>query len=766
MALAESDNLSLSPVAEIDPQAMRSQSGDDIVTEAMQRFEQVSEFESTFRQRFLNDLRFRHGDSENGYQWPNALRRQRDTDSKPCLTINNVRQHNLQIVNDQKQNKSAIKISAVGNGATKESADAVAALVRHIEYQSNAQDAYSKGMEFQVDGGYGVWRLKTGYADNDTFEQEIYILEVGDPLSVYFDPSCKKSDKSDGRWAFVFDSVPKAQFKNAYPEFAHFAGHAPLGSGTDPGGYGWYGVENHTMVCEYFRVVKKEDTLYEFTDRASGRRLTLRESRMPPRVKKVIAADPLTRKREVWDDVVEWYLIVGQRIVDSTEWLGKYIPLIPVIGEEIVIDGMLDRKGHTRAMTDAQRMYNYNASSQVEHVALQGKTPWVAPLAAIEEYTSMWNTANVVNHSVLVWKHIDDEGQEIPPPFKAQPPASAPAFQEGMDTAFNQMMMASGQWQNQLGMQGNERTGAAIGKRQQQSYTSTYHFQDNYERALRYTGQQLIDLIPKIYDTKRAFLCQAEDGTDFAIETDPAARQIYEQKLDNQGKVIQRILNPQLGRYDVQAGAGPSWATRRDQTVEALTLILTQAPALTGIVGDLLMQAMDFREADEAAQRLKRMIPPQALGQGPSQSEQQLQQQVIQLRGLLEKSLAQIAKDKLKLAGREELRDIEAYNAETQRFAALSDSLMLDQGGIKQVVEQLVHEALANHLDPVAAVRADANGNTPPPAPPPEELPPMPGARKASDGEWYITDPTRRGKYMKVAPLIQKHLARGIVSNA
>src|SRR5208337_3026317 len=101
---------------------------------------------------------------------------------------------------------------------------------------------------------------------------------------------------------------------------------------------------------------------------------------------------------------------------------------------------------------------------------------------------------------------------------------------------------------------------------------------------------------------------------------------------------------------------------------------------LTGVIGDLLLASMDFDKADEAAQRLRRMVPPQALGEGPSQDEQRLQAQVQALQGTMGKLLEKNAKDQLKLAGKDQLRDIEAYDAETKRFAALADTLMLDQG--------------------------------------------------------------------------------------
>lgn len=677
-------------------------SGNPVVDEAMKRFKRTAEWESTWRSRFIEDIKFADGDSDNQWQWPNDIKRTRDIDKRPCLTLNLIRQHNLQILNDSKKNKLGVTVRPVGNGATKESSDVLKGLIRHIEYQSRAQSAYSTARGFQVKGGLGWFRLVTDYVSPDSMDQEIFIRRIWDPLSVYLDPDIQEEDGSDAKFGFVFDIVPKEEFEEAYPQFADKATLSPLGMGTVTNDMI---PEDHVGICEYFRVVKKADRLFSFIDPASRQRKTVRESKLHPSMVKAVASHPLTKIRHVQDKVVEWYLIVAEQVLDETVWPGTYIPLIRVIGEETVVDGQLDRKGHTRTMKDSQRMLNYNASSQVEFVALQGKTPWVGPAAAIEELETYWASANNTNHSFLPFKHVDDEGNPIPSPQRTQPPTASPAYQQGMDTAFNHLMMVSGQWQNQMGMQGNERTGAAIQKRMDQGDTATYHFQDSFCQSLVNCGRQIIELIPKVYDTARVIKILADDGVDQEVSIDPSARQAYLQQVDRDNKVVKRVFNPTLGLYDVEAAAGPAYGTKREQTVEALTLILTQNPALTSIVGDLLLQAMDFDEAQEAAQRLKRMVPPQALGSGPTQQEQQLTQQVQLLTSSLSKSLSELGMAKIKLKGKEELRDIDVYQKETDRLKVLLDKMPEGGSGLTEVVQQLITEMLSTTLKPVT----DAN---------------------------------------------------------
>lgn len=752
-------------------------SGDVIVDEARRRFRRCAEWEANARSRFIDDLKFSYGDSDNGYQWPSAVRRTRDVDSKPCLTLNIIRQHNLQIINDAKRNKSEVTILPTGGGASYDSAEVLRNVVNDIQYNSQAQLAYSIAREFQVYGGIGYWRLVTRYVNEKTFDQEVKIEPVIDPLTVYLDPDIKQRNGSDAKFGFVFDDLPRETFREAYPQYVDIVGRNPLsvGSGDDD----WI-TRDHIRVCEYFRKVPKEDWLLSFLDPSDGQRKNLLESDMPKDLIPKVREHEHTKRRRVWHEIVEWYLIAGDQVIDETVWPGRYIPLIRVIGEEQVVEGILDRKGHTRSMKDAQRMYNYNASAQVEVVALQTKTPWKGAAAAIEEYETYWNNANTSNTSFLPFNHIDDDGNPIPPealPSRLDPPVPGQAFEMGMQTAFNQIMMVSGQYQNQMGMMGNERTGSAIQERMDQGDTATYHFRDNYESALVFTGMQLVDLIPKIYDTNRIMMIQADDGSMYDLQMDPKQAIALVTKKDVQGKIVRRTFNPAVGRYEVRPSQGEAFGTRRQETVQALTLILTQAPGLTGIVGDLLLSAMDFKEAREAAQRLRRMVPPQALGEGPSQNEQQLMAHNLALTNSLKQALQRLGKEQLKVAGKDQMRDIDAYKAETERFQALHDAaLELDPEGMSKVIQDLVQEALETQLTPILKANQaglgdqGADDST---IPTNGKLPglkdgetPLPGATQAGDGEWYLQDPTKRGRYLRIAPLAQERQPRNVISNA
>jgi Phage P22-like portal protein len=736
---------------------MSQTENDKIIQEAKERWRLCSEWYGPFWRKFSADLRFRHADSENGWQWPDEIRRSRGR--KPCLTLNITRQHNLQISNNTKQKRAAVKIIPTGGPATIESAEIFKGLVRCIEHKSRAQDIYGKAADFQIDGGLGWWRVVTDYCDDDTMDQEIRLYPVNDPLSVVLDPDAQEKDKRDAKYGFVFDQVPRKDFTAAYKRFADSIGDEVglLGGAL----FSSFTKTDYIWICEYFRKVPKKDQLFSFVDQASGMRKNVRSSNLPDEVRDAVKSHPLTQIRDIWPEEIQWKLIVGNRIIDSTIWPGKFIPLIPVLGEETLVDGLYDCKGHTRNMKDAQRMFNYNASSQVEFVALQGKTPWIAAAEAIQGYEAMWQSANLVDHAVLIYHGMDEDFPEkqIPPPSRTEPPTAAPAYQAGMETAFNQMMMTSGQWQNQMGMMGNERTGVAIEKRVDQGDLATFHFDDNFQSALRFTGDQLLDLVPKVMNKRKVMTILAEDGTDLELELDPAAKQAYLQQVNHKGEVIKRIFNPALGSYGIAAEVGKSYASKQKETADQLTLILTQQPEAWTLIGDLLMKSFDFEEAQEAARRMKRMVPKQALGEGPSQAEQILTQQVSALQIALSKALEQTAKTGIKLVGKAQDNRVNVYKAETDRFKALADALAVEPGGLQAVIAQLVQEALATHLTPIMSENVTRAGSPAAGA----EQPPVPGAKKAPDGQYYISHPGKPGKFLRVKG---KSKPNGSASNA
>jgi hypothetical protein len=720
---------------------MDEMSDEEIFKEAKKRFDRCVNYEKTARERFLLDYMFANGDADNGWQWNETERDSRIDAERPCLTVNKVRQHNFNIINEAKQNKPAIKYLAAGNDATAEAAKIWSALARHIEYESNAIDAYDHATTMMVEGGWGYVRVITEYQDDKSFDQKLRIVRVPDPMKIYLDPEAQERDKSDSRFGFIFEDYNKEEFEDLHPEYKQYLTPSSLGI-TD-----WL-TNERVRTAEYFRIVPTKKTLWK-NDQLGA----YFEDALLPETLEAIKRDPFSQKRESVVNVVEWYYLIGDKIVERNIWPGKYIPIVPFVAEEIMVQNQMDRKSHTRALKDPQRIYNYWTSTAVEYGALQTKTPWLAPAAAIEGLEVQWNSANRKNYSVLTYNPFDDMGQQLPPPTRIEPPTAAPVSLQGMQIAAQEMAMVSGQYDSQMGAPSNERSGKAINERQRMGDRATYHYIDAAAVAIRQVGKIILDTLPRIYTAPQIFQILAEDGQSMYVKIDPGLQQAYAQELNEDQEVVARILNPNIGNYDVVADTGPAYATRREEAYESMSLMLTQAPQLAQVVGDLLFRAADFPFADEAAERLRRLVPPEALGQGPSQKEQMLQQQLQELQNLYTKTQEEYSRARVQLKGRDEKRDIEIYRAMTERLKVLADSDM-DKNQFQLAIHQLIHDMAVDNMDVTQeAITKDLGGKgeaKPAQMELPLEAPPTPGARKAPDGQWYVSDPFRPGKHMRV----------------
>lgn len=680
---------------------LRKSKQEDVIREATERFRYGMDREATTRKLFVDDVRFAHADSDNGWQWPVELKKDRDQDMRPCLTINKVRQHNLNIINEIKQNRPRIKFLPTSTSASFDCAKVLNALVRRIEYRSHADAVYSNAVQFCVHGGFGYWRVGTDYLDDMSFDQEIFIQPVKDPLTVMIDPDTLEDDKSDMKFAFVWEDVDDDEFKTRFPQWKDLSGsEMPF----DIADESWQSKDS-TRVAEYWRIVQSKDTLFAFTGEDGAPVLTLKSILGEAETTKRLAANPEVKSREVIRNTVERHTIVGKQIVKSERWPGKFIPIVPVIAEEVTVDGVLDRKSHTRALKDPQRMYNYWSSSAVEFGALQTKTPWVAPAEAIEGFETIWTQANTQNFAYLPYRAFDEDGNVIPPPRRTEPPVPAPVAITGMEVATREMEMTSGQYGQMAANPGNERTGKALQERDRQGDRATFHYKDGLARALTYTGKIILDLLPAIYDTQRMLTLVDEENQNFSLRIDPDARQEFLQK--SSGETVERILSPiLLDGYDVQASAGPSFETLRHEAFDAISLILTQSPQLISVAGDLMFRAADFPLADEIATRLRRMVPPEALGQGPTPKEKQMQMEIQRLQGLLQAAVVENIDNKLRLRGKDEKRETDLYNAGTDRLKAVMP--FIDPVTGQMIVTDTLQEVLGADLLGIAMAHEKA----------------------------------------------------------
>jgi hypothetical protein len=658
----------------------------DLLATARARLTMAIAAYSESREDEIDDLRFYAGSPDNHWQWPADVLATRGAvqgqtiNARPCLTINKLPQHVRQVTNDQRQNRPSGKVIPADDLADPEVAEIFDGMVRHIEYISDADVAYDTACENQVAYGEGYIRLLTEYCDDDTFDQDIKIGRVRNSFSVYMDPLIQDPCGSDAKWCFITEDITKEEYERMYPDASPLSTLQQLGVG-DQSVSQWIN-ENTVRIAEYFYIDYKPATLNLYYGNATAFDGSPEDKQM-----KAAGMKPV-RTRRVQKRVVKWCKINGYEVLEEQEWAGKYIPVVRVVGNEFEVDGRIYVSGLVRNAKDAQRMYNYWVSQEAEMLALAPKAPFIGYGGQFEGYETQWKTANTQN-----WPYLevnpdvtDANGNMLPLPQRAAPPLPQTGLIQAKMGAADDIKATTAQYDASLGLQGNEQSGRAILARQRQSNTGTYHYVDNLARAIRHITRQIVDLVPKIYDTQRIARIIGVDGEPDMVMIDPTQREPVKRIQDQFGNTVKKIYNPSVGKYDVCVTTGPSYMTKRQESADQMAQVLQANPALWQVAGDLLVKNFDWPGADELAKRMRKMIDPKLLEDGDNMSpELQMAQQQMQM---MEQQMQQMAAMLENVQQSVEMRELEikefdskvkAYQAETQRISAVQSGLNEDQ---------------------------------------------------------------------------------------
>ena len=669
---------------------------ESIVEEAKERYETAKTAYSASRTQSIEDTKFYLGDSDNGWQWPQNIALQRSTiERRPCLTINITAQHVNQIVNTIRENPPTGKVMPVDDYADKKTAEILSDLIRNTQSTSNSNDIHNIAIEHAIAGGEGYWRVVTEYESESSFDQVIKIKPILDPGMVYIDPFTKELDKSDAEWGFVFEDLTKDECNRLWPDI-------DVKSWTDDKVRGWV-KEDTVRVADYYCVEFIDDTLYQLPDGTAEF-----ESKLPPEIlvqlKELVAAGELrTRpsKRKQW----KIHKLVGNHDepIETTDWVGSILPIVQVIGKELMVNGEVIKKGLVRDLKDPARMVNYAYSATVESIALQNKIPYSAPADAIEGYEQKWDQANTQNLAYLPYNHVDDAGNPIPKPERQQPAILPTAQIQLLQLSVEQMRAASGQQAANFGNRSEASSGIGIQRLKMQGEVATYHFIDALNRALKYEIRILLELIcsGKIIDTKRVVRVMGIDGEAKQATLDPNNQSAYQEHAGINQEDIQKIFNPTIGTYDVVIETGPSFMTKRLEGSQQLSQMATGNPQMMQVAGDLIMKSMDVPYADQIAERMKKMLPPQLQDEKPGDVPPQIKQamdmasqhiqQQDQMIAEMQEAIKQ-AKDKEEDSERK--LDIEAYKAETERMVKLAPAITPEQvqALVMQTMSQMIQQ--------------------------------------------------------------------------
>ena len=711
-------------------------SNSDILATARSRLDMAMSALSESREDENDDLKFYAGSPDNHWQWPADVLATRGAvqgqtiNARPCLTINKLPQHVRQVTNDQRQNRPGAKVIPVDDNADVEVADIFNGMIRHIEYISDADVAYDTACENQVAYGEGYIRLLTEYCEDNTFDQDIKIGRIRNSFSVYMDPTIQDPTGADAKYCFITEDITKEEFERMYPDAAPITTLQSLGVG-DQSISNWLN-EDTIRIADYYYIDYDRATLNLYPGNQTAFAGTPEDKDL-----KAFYGKPL-KSRESDRPKVRYCKINGYEILEQRDWAGKYIPVIRIVGNEFEVDGRLYVSGLVRNAKDAQRMYNYWVSQEAEMLALAPKAPFIGYGGQFEGYENQWKTANTTN-----WPYLevnpdvtDGQGAILPLPQRAQPPMASSGLLQAKAGASEDIKSTTGQYNASLGMGSNERSGRAILARQREGDVGTYHYGDNLARGVKHIARQLIDLIPKIYDTQRIARVIGEDGETKMVKINPDQPQPVNKIVDQQGIVIEKIYNPSIGKYDVVATTGPGYATKRQEALEAMAQLLQGNPQLWQVAGDLFVKNMDWPGAQEMSKRFAKTIDPKFLGDGEEDPALQAAQQQIQAMGQEMEAMHGMIQNvgKSMEMQEQERKDFEAqvkmYEAETKRIATVQAGMSEQQ--IQDIAMGVVAAAMESQNMIYEMPGREQNEMMPESAEyalemmPPQGMPPMP----------------------------------------
>ena len=579
------------------------------------RYDYLNKCWEAARQERATDLRYLLGDP-----WEPKDRRAREAADRPCINHDELRQYVNQAINSVRQNRRGIKIDPESDGADNETALFRQDLVRTIEYNSNAQGVYITGYENALRGSYGFFRITRRYRGR-TFDQEIVLKTILNPDSVLFDWDCAEADWGDAKDCFVLTQMKKEEFKRRFPqaEIKDFTSEHRLAAPN------WIR-EDDVLVAEYWRVESTYQPIY----------LTIQGEVVGWKPDKIFIAD----EREYEKKQVVQHITNGIEILKRTEQPGEILPIIPVIGEEIWVDegagAVRKLLSLTRLARHPQMSLAYLVSQEMEEAGLSPKVPWIGYKGQFDSSREAWETSHKVPYSILEIDPIVDgvAGQVLPPPSHQQFTPNFGAYEIAKDACRRAIQSAMGITSLPTAMQrDSQKSGVALERIQQAQAVGSFHFVDNYDRALRLAGRVIDSWIPATYPREMPMNLRKPDDT-----YRPVMINTPEPYVEREGEPPQQYLTDK-GTHQVTISTGPSFQSQMDEVKDFLNTLMSNlgnlpvAPPQAAKILSILIQMKNMGpRGDELAEIIS--PPEKKEAQPPPEMMQMIQQLQAQLQAI------------------------------------------------------------------------------------------------------------------------------------
>lgn len=561
--------------------------------------EQFNDIQTALRDERLQCLQDRRFYSLAGSQWEGPLL---DVyENKPRFEVNKVHLAVIRIINEYRNNR--ITVDFVSKESSDEKlAETCDGLYLADEKDSVADEAYDNAFEEAVGGGFGAWRLRTVYEDEEDEENEKQRIRI-EPIfdadsSVFFDLNAKRQDKSDARYCFVITSMTRASYKEEWgddptdwPKIIH---QHEFDWCTPDVVYvaEYYKIEDVTETIRIFRAIDGTEERYRKSDFDAD-----------PELESTLAAigSQEVRQRKVKSTRVHKYIMSGGKILEDAGYIaGKCIPIVPVYGKRWFVDNVERCMGHVRLAKDAQRLKNMQLSKLGEISALSSVEKPILLPEQVAGHQVMWAEDNLKDYPYLLVNPITgpDGSQQIAGPVAyTKSPQIPPAMSALLQITEQDMQDILGSSQQADKMVSNI-SGKAVEMIQTRLDMQTFIYMSNFSKGMKRCGEIWLSMARDVY---------VEEGRKMkSIDADEKVKiiELMRPMISETGEVVTEN-NIGNAKFDVNVDVGPSSSSKRASTVRELTGMMSisddpetkqvlQAMAMMNMEGDGISEVRDY----------------------------------------------------------------------------------------------------------------------------------------------------------------------------
>lgn len=574
-----------------------------IHADAITEFDDIQRAQREGRMECLSDRRFY---SISGAQWEGQLADQ--FENKPKFEVNKVHLAVIRIINEYRNNRITVNFTPKDGETNADFASVCDDLYRADENDSVAEEAYDNAFEEAVGGGYGAWRLRAAYEDDedpDNTKQRVRLEPIFDAdASVFFNLDAKRQDKADSKRCYVITSMTPKLYTETYKD--------------DPAswpkevyqGYFDWATPLVVYVCELYKVEEVSSVVHVFRG-LDEQDMFVPDAELkddPDKLNTLLATGfREVRQKRVKSRKVHKYIMSGSKVLEDCGYIaGKCIPIVPVYGKRWFVDNIERQMGHVRLAKDMQRLMNMQISKAAEISALSSVEKPILTPQQINGHTQMWANDNIVNNPYLLVNEVtsvDGQVQPLGPLSYTRAPNIPPAMAALFQLTDANLSDILGNQEAGEQVQPNM-SGRAVDLVQQRLDMQVFIYMSNMAKAMKRSGEIWLSMSRDIVTEEKRQMktVTSQDQVSTVTLNEP------DYDADTGQESVKNDMTE--ATFDVWSNVGPSSSSRRAATVRALTgmMSLTQDPATQAVLSNMVMMNIEGEGISEAREYFRMQL--------------------------------------------------------------------------------------------------------------------------------------------------------------